>query len=142
MDPTLPTIPLSSLLIVFVPALLLIGIMQRWSLDARHALYANGRMLVQLLAVGYVLTYVFETDQPLVIVAVVTLMVGIAAWIALRPLKDRRRSLYGCVLIAIATSANPRAASSMMIRFVGLFGNIFIQQVFLRWHWLVARRIA
>ena len=78
--------------------------MHRWLLDARTPLYANARMLVQLLAVGYVLTYVFETDHPLVIVAVVAGMVLISAWIALRPLKRGGVQLYPRVLVAIAAS--------------------------------------
>ena len=63
MDAALSTIPMASLLVAFAPSLLLLAIMHRWSLKALGALYANVRMLVQLLAVGYVLTYVFETDQ-------------------------------------------------------------------------------
>ncbi len=104
MNSTLPTIPLAHLLIAFVPIALLLAIMHRWQLNARTALCANGRMLVQLLAVGYVLTYVFETDEPVVIVFVIALMIGISAWIALRPLKQRGMALYPCALAAIATS--------------------------------------
>jgi putative ABC transport system permease protein len=104
MDTTLPTIPLSSLLIAFAPSVLLLVIMRRWSLNAPGALYANARMLAQLLAVGYVLTYVFETDQPGLIVAVVGIMVVISAWIALRPLGAERLHLYPRVLAAITAS--------------------------------------
>jgi len=104
MDATLSSIPLSRLLFAFAPSLLLLFIMHRWSLEARSALYANGRMLVQLLAVGYVLTYVFETDQPMVVVAVVVVMIGVSSWIALRPVKQLRARQYPKVLIAISTS--------------------------------------
>ena len=104
MDSTLPTIPLSNLLIAFAPSLLLIAIMHRWSLKASTALYANGRMLVQLLAVGYVLTYVFEAKHPLIIVAVVAVMVLTSAWIALRPLKRGGLGLYTLVLVAVAAT--------------------------------------
>lgn len=104
MDSTLPTIPLANLLIAFVPSLLLLAIMQRWSLKATSALYANARMLVQLLAVGYALTYVFEADRPLIIIAVVAMMVLTSAWIALRPLKSRGLRLYLIVLTAVAST--------------------------------------
>ena len=104
MDSALPTVPLSNLLIAFAPILLLLAIMHRWSLKASAALYANGRMLAQLLAVGYVLTYVFEADEPLIIVAVVAVMVLTSAWIALRPLKRARLRLYTRVLVAVAAS--------------------------------------
>jgi putative ABC transport system permease protein len=104
MDTALPTISLWSLLIAFAPSLLLLGIMQRWSLNALGALYANARMLAQLLAVGYVLTYIFETDRPELIVGVVAIMVLISAWIALRPLEGARLPLYPRVLAAILAS--------------------------------------
>jgi putative ABC transport system permease protein len=104
MDNPLPTISLLRLLIAFVPTLVLLVVLHRWSLGARTALYANGRMLAQLLAVGYVLTYVFETDQPWLIAAVLLMMMGISAWIAIRPLGHAGRTVYPRVLIAIVAS--------------------------------------
>ena len=104
MNSDLPTISLANLIIAFVPAAVLLAVMHRWSLKAATALYANGRMLLQLLAVGYVLTFVFETDRPAVIVAVVAVMVLISAWIALRPLGQRGWRLYPRVLVAVAAS--------------------------------------
>jgi putative ABC transport system permease protein len=101
MNGTLPTISLPSLLIAFAPSLILVVVMHRWSLSAREALYANLRMLIQLLGVGYVLTYIFETDRPWVIAAVVMLMIGAAAWIALRPLAARNLRLFGVALAAL-----------------------------------------
>lgn len=102
MDSALPTISLPNLLIAFVPSLILVAIMHRWSLGAGGALLANLRMLLQLLAVGYVLTFVFETDRPGIVVAVVAFMMGISAWIALRPLKRGGLALYPRSLVAIA----------------------------------------
>jgi putative ABC transport system permease protein len=104
MKPDLPTLSLLDLAFAFAPSVLLLVVMHRWSLEARTALYANGRMLVQLLAVGYVLTYVFEADQPLVIVTVVAVMVLLSAWIALRPLKRAGLRLYPRALVAIAAA--------------------------------------
>ena len=104
MDSTLPTIPLTSLLIAFAPSVVLLVIMYRWSLRAQTALYANARMLVQLLAVGYVLTYVFETDEPALIAGVVALMVVVAAWIALRPLGRKGIPAYSRTLVAVSAS--------------------------------------
>ena len=88
----------------FAPTLILLGILYKWSLGARSALYANGRMLVQLLGVGYVLRYVFETDEPLVVVAVVAMMIGVSSWIALRPLGTAKARRYPQVLVAISVS--------------------------------------
>lgn len=104
MDSALPTIPLASLLVAFAPSLLLIAVMRRWQLSAWEALYANARMLAQLLLVGYGLTYVFETDRPLVVVAVFVLMIAVAAWIAMRPIARSGPQLYLIVLAAIAAN--------------------------------------
>jgi len=73
-------------------------------MKASTALYANARMLVQLLVVGYLLTYIFETDRPLIIIGVVVVMIFAAAWIALRPLKQIGLRLYTVVIFAVATS--------------------------------------
>ena len=103
MDAAVTTIPLARLLIGFVPVVLLLGIMHLWSLNALHAVYANARMLIQLLAIGYVLTYVLETDRPWVVVAVVAFMIAMSAWIALRPIAEQRPQMYLIVLITVGT---------------------------------------
>lgn len=104
MHTELPTIPLVNLLFAFAPSLLLLAIMRRWGLSAGGALYANARMLAQLLAVGYVLTWVFKTDQPLVVVAIVSAMVLISAWIALRPLARAGLEPYASALVSISAA--------------------------------------
>ena len=104
MTAELSPIPLWKLLIAFAPTLGLLWVMHRWSLDARGAMWANARMLVQLLAVGYVLTYVFETDRPWLIAGVVTMMVSVSAWIALRPLRHVTRRSYWHALAGVGIS--------------------------------------
>jgi putative ABC transport system permease protein len=84
--------------------LLLIVIMRAWGLNALQAMYANVRMLVQLLLIGYVLTYIFETDEPALVVLVVVFMIAMSSWIALRPLTDRGIKPYSIVTIAIGVS--------------------------------------
>ena len=98
------TIPIASLLLGFAPVLLLIVIMRAWGLNALQAMYANIRMLVQLLLIGYVLTYIFETDEPVFVVLVVIFMIAMSSWIALRPLTDRGIKPYTIVAIAIGVS--------------------------------------
>ena len=83
------------LLYAFIPALVVLIIMWRWRAEAGTAVYAMARMLVQLFAIGYVLIYIFESDNYWVIAGVLTIMIVIASWIAVRPLwcmVRRRRS--------------------------------------------------
>ena len=97
----LPTVSFGALLLVFIPSIAVLWIMHHWSLKAGQALLANIRMFVQLLVVGYVLTFVFETDNPLLISAIVILMVSVATWIALRPLESRDARHYVIALAAL-----------------------------------------
>ena len=101
---TLPTIPLSSLVLAFIPSIALIVIMHWWSLQALTAVYANLRMLIQLLVIGYVLNYIFAAEEPLIIVAVVLVMISVSAWIALRPLKTHDARRYMVSLAAIGAA--------------------------------------
>ena len=73
MNESLPPIAYASLLVAFAPSLLLLAVMKRWQISLWNPIYANGRMLVQLLLVGYLLTYVFETNRPLVVMGVFVL---------------------------------------------------------------------
>ena len=104
MDSALPTIPLLRLAIAFVPVAAVLVLLLRWSLGAWTGLYATGRMLLQLLIVGYVLTFVFAAKQPYIVLAVLVVMMAAAAWIALRPLGARTPRRLCWALLAIGTS--------------------------------------
>ncbi len=104
MDNELATIPLANLAIGFAPTVVVLVVMYRWALNVRDAMYANARMLVQLLAVGYVLTYIFETDDPYLITALLVLMLLVSAWISLNALKPRGLKGFLTALAAIAIS--------------------------------------
>lgn len=97
----LPTISLATLAIAFIPSLGVLAIMRAWSLNATQALWANVRMLVQLLLVGYALTYIFNAETPWIVAAVLVLMISAAGLIALRPLKTRGARHYVAAMLAI-----------------------------------------
>lgn len=99
---SLPIVSYGAIVLALIPSLGVLLIMRAWSLNAGQALWANARMLAQLLAVGYVLTFIFETETPWVVVAVLVIMMGVAAWIALRPLKSRNARKYLVSLAAIS----------------------------------------
>ncbi len=95
-------IPLARLALTFLPVALVVGILYRWSLGAGTTLYAMGRMLVQLLLIGYVLTFIFTTDQPWIVGGALTVMLTIASWIALRPLEAKSSNQYAKALASIS----------------------------------------
>ncbi len=102
MNQTLQVIPLLNLAIIFIPVLIVLAVLFVWSLKAVNVAYALARMLVQLMIVGYFLAYLFASDSALLIVLVLSAMVCISSWIALRTIETKRRLLYKNALIAIA----------------------------------------
>jgi putative ABC transport system permease protein len=102
MNSTVPAISILGLVLAFLPAVVVVGIMWRWRSDAPTAVYATVRMLIQLLLIGYVLIYIFETDNWRLIVSVLAIMLTASAWIAIRPLATRSLRAYWQALLAIA----------------------------------------
>ena len=102
MDASVTAIPAQGLVLAFIPAVIVIGIMFRWSAGAQTAMYATLRMLVQLLLIGYVLVFIFQTDQPGIIIAVMVFMLTVASWIAIRPLQRKQPATYFNALCAIS----------------------------------------
>ncbi len=102
MNNAIETIPLFNLSLAFIPALLTVVILFRWSLNATNALYAVSRMLVQLLLIGYFLSYIFESESAGIILLILTVMVFASSWIALGTVADKRLQLYKHALLAIA----------------------------------------
>lgn len=101
MNHSLNTIPLFNLSLAFIPVLITIVILFKWSLRPGNALYAVSRMLVQLLLIGYFLAYIFESDSALVVLVILLVMVVASSWIALGTIADRRLALYRHAFIAI-----------------------------------------
>lgn len=110
MNTSVEAITLTGLFLALLPAAIVIGIMMRWSAGAKTGLYATARMLIQLLLIGYVLVYIFESDHPAVIVAVLTIMLVAASWISMRPVHDKRPRVYRNALLAIAIGGVPTLA--------------------------------
>ncbi len=128
------TIPLANLALTFIPVGIVVWILHRWSLGSRIAAYSVFRMLVQLLMIGYVLTYIFDSDESLVVLAVLAVMLLVSSWISLRPLRLKNRSIYVRVLLAISLGGittlalvtgavlelNPWFSPSMVIPLAGM----------------------
>jgi putative ABC transport system permease protein len=102
MNPTLQTIPLLNLSLAFIPALVTIGILFKWSLNSTNALYAISRMLIQLLLIGYFLSYIFESDSAGLVLFILAVMIFSSSWIALGTIAEKRLQLYKYAFISIA----------------------------------------
>ena len=109
-------IPLANMMLGFIPVIILIGIMYFWGLKISNSIYANFRMLIQLLLIGYVLTFIFETDEPIIIALVVLFMILMSAWIAMRPLKEK--GVYPFVIIFMSLALSGLAVLFLISQFI------------------------
>ncbi len=94
MSSSIQTIPLLNLALAFIPVIAVIVIIGKWQLGYKSSIYAVCRMLIQLLLIGYFLTYIFKTESALIVVAVLAVMLFSASWIALRTISIPRKVLY------------------------------------------------
>lgn len=101
MNDSITTIPLHHLALAFAPVAVVITILFRWAMAGRTALYGMTRMLIQLLLIGYVLTFIFDAQHSLIVLGVLSVMLLAASWIALRPLKHKGRRQYVQALTSI-----------------------------------------
>ncbi len=95
---------LPDLALGLLPVMITIGIFIYWSLSIKTALVAVFRMLIQLVLIGYLLTYIFDTDNSLLIILILCLMLLAASWISLSSIKkisNRQLFLYSLISIAI-----------------------------------------
>jgi putative ABC transport system permease protein len=104
MDEAVRTISWQGLVVASIPTLLVIALLWRWAAGAGTAIYASLRMLIQLLLIGYVLVYIFETGEPGIVMMVLAIMLVAASWISIRPLAEKSRRAYRDALIAISAS--------------------------------------
>ncbi|MDP6377364.1 MAG: ABC transporter permease [Pseudomonadales bacterium] len=98
-DPNLMVHSLSDtgLLLTFVPVAGVIVVLYRWRTSAKSAVYATFRMLVQLLAIGYALIYIFDSDRIAIIALVLCIMLGV--WPAGSPFGRSRRRVPDLLLV-------------------------------------------
>ena len=104
---TTATITLAGLALGFIPVAVVVVILYRWSLDTRGAIYAIFRMLIQLVLIGYVLVYIFDTNSPWLVLLILAVMLFVASWISMRPIEHRQPGLYVRVLLSIAIGGVP-----------------------------------
>ncbi len=95
-------IPFSHLAIALVPVIITLSIMWHWSISTGKTLHALGRMLVQLLLVGFVLDSIFSSRNHWVIILVLCVMLIVASWIALKNLPVKNAATFGIILLSLS----------------------------------------
>jgi len=104
----MPTIHLESLFVMVLPLLVVGYFYFRWTDKVYEIPYATLRMVGQLLMVGYLLSYIFASEDWLLGSAIILFMIIIASWIVLRNTKqkDFKHFIQIFGVISIAGSLN------------------------------------
>jgi len=79
---------------IALPLVIVYYIYQKWSNDTTTIPYAISRMFLQLIAIGYILTYIFKTKNFLIIMLILFIMLVAASIISLRPVAKKNPKLY------------------------------------------------
>ena len=79
---------------IFIPIVVVYFIYLKWSDDKYTIPYGLGRMFLQLIMIGYVLTYIFNTKEFVYIVAILCIMLVVASIISMRPVASKDTRLY------------------------------------------------
>jgi len=103
-EKTLAIIELPQLALAFIPVLVVLFIQFNWSLPQKRTLHALGRMLVQLLLVGFFLGYIFESSSAWLVLLLLIIMVLFSSWIALNTIEEPKWQLFQRALLAISLS--------------------------------------
>jgi len=104
MSNTIQLINLWNLAFAILPVVAVFLIYRSWKLKAKTVLYTAMRMVVQLFAIGFALTYILGSQNPFVTSGILVFMLVVASWIALQPVSSQRPALYGKALLSIGIS--------------------------------------
>lgn len=105
MDKSFLVISITDVIISVIPVFIVVGIFIKWSLDYKNTLYGISRMLLQLVLVGYMLTFIFESNNMWIVLSVLSVMIFFSGWISLRSIKELRLQLLPKSILAILLGA-------------------------------------
>ena len=103
-EKSLTIIELPELALAFIPVIVVLFIQFKWSLLQRRTMLALIRMLIQLLFVGFFLSYIFESNSAWLVLSLLMVMVLFSSWIALNNIKASKGFLFKRAILATSVS--------------------------------------
>lgn len=98
------TISFFNLSLSFIPLLFVWYFYYKWTKDKSDILVASIRMIIQLITIGYLLVFIFKSDDLKVGIFIVLFMIVVASWITLRNTNDKTFKHYFQILLAVGAS--------------------------------------
>ncbi|WP_417327858.1 ABC transporter permease [Halarcobacter sp.] len=98
------TISFFNLSLSFIPLVFVWYFYYKWTKDKSDILVASIRMIIQLITIGYLLVFIFKSDDLKVGIFIVLFMIVVASWITLRNTNDKTFKHYFQILLAVGAS--------------------------------------
>ena len=95
------SLSVANLLYLLIPVLFVAYFYFRWVGNKLEILYASARMLLQLLLVGYLLSYVFDSKTSYMTIFIVVVMISAASMITLRNITHKNFTVYKMIFFSI-----------------------------------------
>ena len=95
-------ITISSLFYMFIPIIIVGVVYFLWTKNIKEIGLATFRMILQLLVIGYFLTYIFGNNNSFLGFVILFFMVSVSSFIALRNVNDKNLNTYVKFFISIA----------------------------------------
>lgn len=98
------TISFFNLSLTLIPLIFVWYFYKKWANNSNEIIYSTLRMLIQLISIGYLLLFIFETKNIFLGAFIIFFMITVSTWISLRVTKDKSIKHYKQIFIAIAIS--------------------------------------
>ncbi|MFC1522006.1 ABC transporter permease [Elusimicrobiota bacterium] len=102
MNESIYNISMLRLSMALIPVLAVMWIYIKWSLPVQTVLYATTRMLLQLIAIGFALIPIFAIRSWIFQCTLLCVMLLIAGWISIRPIKTYRKKHFQKALLGLS----------------------------------------
>lgn len=104
MESSIHAISLTHLSLALIPVVIVLVVYLRWSLQVRTPIYALARMFLQLMVIGYFLTFIFALNTDWPVMLILGFMVLASSWMAFNTLPTpngvMKRQLFARALVA------------------------------------------
>ncbi|RXK12690.1 hypothetical protein CP965_08925 [Halarcobacter mediterraneus] len=99
------TISFFNLSLIFLPLFFVWFYYYKWTNDKTDILISTLRMLIQLLIIGYLLVFIFKTDDIKIGIGILLFMLFVSSWITLRNTKDKSITHYKQIVLSVFVSS-------------------------------------
>ena len=93
-----------NILFILLPLIIVWYFYYKWVDNKVEIIYASSRMIIQLIAIGYLLVYIFKNDSWAIGLLIILVMITMSTFIAFRNLTSKNIRTFNIIFIAIATA--------------------------------------